>query len=75
MEPLKRGMPISVLDYKCNSDGTCSKILRPAEITLSPKSTDELIFVKFLDERFRKGGRSLHSVQVLRKNITIRSEV
>ncbi len=66
---MKRGQKVFVKDYKCNGDGTCSPILRPAEITVEPKETDELVFIKFLDEKFRKGGRSLHSLQVLRNNI------
>ncbi|QUH21749.1 hypothetical protein [Alkaliphilus sp. B6464] len=66
---MNKGDEIFVKDYKCNGDGTCTSILRPAEIAWQPSKDAELIMVRFLDEKFRKDGRALNPVQVLRKNI------
>ena len=72
---MQRGDKIFIKDYKCNSDGTTSEILRPAEIVWQPGENDELIMVKLLDEKFRKGGRALHSIQILRSNIVMKEKV
>jgi hypothetical protein len=66
---MRRGDKVFVKTYQCNGDGTGDFILRPAEISIDCKKTDDVVWVKFLDEKFRKDGRSMHSEQILAKKI------
>lgn len=63
------GQRVYVRDYHCGSGGECTPILRPAEICPKFSDNPEVEQVRFLDEKFRKGGRSLHSVTVLASKI------
>lgn len=69
---MNKGDKVCVQQYKCNGDGTCSVILRPAEIAWQPNEGSELVMVRFLDEKFQKGGRAQNPSQVLVKDIVIK---
>lgn len=63
------GQKVYVRDYCCGSGGECTLILRPAEIAPKFTTNPKVEQVYFLDEKFRKGGRALHSVTVLASKI------
>lgn len=68
LKQLKAGDKVSIKDYLCISNGSCIPIIRPAEIAWQPSEGAELIMVRFLDEKFKKGSKS-NPIQVLSKNI------